>query len=131
MSHFAQVDENDIVISVIVAEQDFIDSGAVGDPASWIQTSYNTRGGVHYGPDGKPDGGIALRANYACVGSIYDRANDVFYAPKPSDLPNAINTGAPQWKWTFPIPRPAEGHKYTWSVTENNWVLKPEEEWDR
>jgi hypothetical protein len=131
MSHFAQVDENDIVVAVIVAEQDFIDSGAVGDPASWIQTSYNTRGGVHYGPDGKPDGGIALRANYASIGCFYDRVNDVFYAPKPTDLPTAILTGPPEWRWTFPIPRPAEPYKYTWSIEENNWVLKPEEEWGR
>jgi hypothetical protein len=82
MSHFAQVDENDVVVQVIVAEQDFIDSGLVGDPASWIQTSYNTRNGIHYGPDGEPDGGIALRGNYACIGGMYDRVNDVFLLPK-------------------------------------------------
>ena len=131
MSHFAKVDENDIVIDVIVAEQDFIDSGLVGDPASWIQTSYNTRAGVHYGPDGKPDGGVALRANYAALGYIYDRVNDVFYAPKPEDRPGLVLTGAPKWIWRYPIPRPAEGYKYDWSVAENNWVLKPEEEWRR
>jgi hypothetical protein len=82
MSHFAQVDENDVVVQVIVAEQDFIDSGLVGDPASWIQTSYNTRNGIHYGPDGEPDGGIALRGNYASIGYKYDRVNDVFLLPE-------------------------------------------------
>lgn len=84
MAHFAQVDENDVVIQVIVAEQEFIDSGLVGDPASWIQTSYNTRGGIHYGPDGEPDGGIALRGNYASIGGTYDRVNDVFLPLKES-----------------------------------------------
>jgi len=46
MAHFAKV-ENGIVTQVIVAEQEFIDSGAVGDPTTWIQTSYNTRNGEH------------------------------------------------------------------------------------
>ncbi len=59
MSHFAHVDENNIVTQVIVAEQDFINSGAVGDPSSWIQTSYNTYAGQH------KNGGTPLRKNYA------------------------------------------------------------------
>lgn len=81
MSHFARINENNVVIEVIVAEQDFIDSGAVGDPAAWIQTSHNTRNGVHYGPDGEPDGGVALRYTYAGIGYTYDAVNDVFVAP--------------------------------------------------
>ena len=96
MSHFAKI-ENEIVTQVIVAEQDFIDSGAVGD--GWVQTSYNTHGGIHYGQDEQPDGGIALRANYAGVGYTYDAINDVFYAPKPKD--NAVlNTTT--WLWEIP-----------------------------
>lgn len=129
MAHFAQVDENDIVIQVIVAEQEFIDSGLVGAPAQWIQTSYNTRNGVHYGPDGQPDGGIALRANYATIGCTYDRVNDVFYAAKPANLPSFISTGAPTWDWTYPVPRPAERYKYRWDEETVSWVLLPEEEW--
>jgi hypothetical protein len=83
MSHFAKV-ENGIVTQVIVAEQDFINTGAVGDPASWVQTSYNTRGGVHYDPTtGEPDGGVALRKNYAGIGYVYDAQRDAFYAPSP------------------------------------------------
>lgn len=76
MSHFAQV-INGIVEQVIVAEQDFIDSGAVGDPSQWIQTSYNTIGGVHI------LGGTPMRKNYAGIGMIYDSVRDAFYAPKP------------------------------------------------
>ena len=83
MSHFAKV-ENGVVTQVIVAEQDFINTGAVGDPASWVQTSYNTRGGVHYSPEtGQPDGGIALRKNYAGIGYTYDSWRDAFIPPKP------------------------------------------------
>ena len=84
MGHFAKV-EDGVVIEVIVAEQDFIDSGAVGDPALWIQTSYNTRGNVHYGADGKPDGGVALRKNYAGIGYMYDKDLDAFIPLKQFD----------------------------------------------
>ena len=59
MSHFAQIDGNNIVTQVIVIEQDVVDTGLFGDPASWIQTSYNTSGGVH------TLGGTPLRKNYA------------------------------------------------------------------
>jgi hypothetical protein len=88
MSHFAKV-ENNIVTQVIVAEQDVIDSGLFGDPKSWIQTSYNTRGGVHYGQDGKPDGGIALRGTFAGIGYSYDAVKDIFIAPV-IELPDVL-----------------------------------------
>ena len=78
MSHFAEIDKNNVVLRVIVAEQDFIDSGAVGNPENWIQTSYNTIGGVH------TKGGQPLRKNYACIGYTYDKARDAFIPPKPS-----------------------------------------------
>lgn len=75
MSHFAKV-EDGIVTQVIVAEQDVIDSGLFGDPASWVQTSYNTHGGQH--PEGR-----ALRKNYAGIGYTYDPERDAFIPPKP------------------------------------------------
>lgn len=78
MSHFAKV-ENGIVTQVIVADQDFINSGAVGNPSDWIQTSYNTYGGVHR------NGGVPLRKNYAGVGFTYDAVRDAFIPPKPSE----------------------------------------------
>ncbi len=63
MGHFAEISgSNNIVTRVIVAEQDFIDSGAVGASSNWIQTSYNTHGGVHI------LGGTPLRKNYAGIG---------------------------------------------------------------
>lgn len=76
MSHFAQV-ENGIVTQVIVAEQDFIDTGALGNPNTWIQTSYNTYGGKHQ------LGGTPLRKNFATVGYTYDATRDAFIPPKP------------------------------------------------
>lgn len=82
MGHFAKVLDGK-VIQVIVAEPEFFNTFVDSSPGQWIQTSYNTRGNVHYGPDGQPDGGVALRGNYAGIGFTYDAQNDVFYAPQP------------------------------------------------
>jgi len=96
MSHFAQI-ENGIVTQVIVAEQDFIDTIT----GTWVQTSYNTRGGIHYAPDSDtPDGEVALRANYAGIGYTYDETNDVFYAPQPDPT---WTISAPDWIWKPPV----------------------------
>lgn len=129
MSHFAKV-ENGIVTQVIVAEQDVIDSGLFG--TGWLQTSYNTSGGVHYGSDGKPDGGIALRANYAGVGYVYDAINDVFYESRPVDINGVLCEsfiiGAPTWIWQNPVPPPSDmgtgtpPKMYGWDETILNWV---------
>jgi len=119
MSHFAHV-QNGIVDQVIVAEQDFINSGAVGPANEWVQTSYNTRGNVHYGQDGQPDGGVALRGNYAGVGYTYDSQNDVFYAPQP--FPSwTLNQST--WLWEPPVPYPTDGKFYTWDEATTSWVV--------
>ena len=122
MGYFAKI-ENNVVTQVIAAEQDFIDSGFVGDPADWKQTSYNTRGGVHYAPNSNtPDGGIALRGNYAGVGYTYDPANDVFYQPKPYPT---WTIAAPAWTWTPPVAYPTDGKIYTWTESTLTWDLAP------
>jgi len=119
MSHFAKVN-NGIVEQVIVAEQDFIDSYIDSSPGTWIKTSYNTYGNVHYGADGQPDGGVALRGNYAGIGSIYDSANDVFYGkqPYPSWTLNA------NWIWEAPSELPKDGKYYEWEEATKTWVTK-------
>ena len=116
MSHFAQV-VNGVVQQVIVAEQDVIDSGMFG--TGWIQTSYNTRGGIHYGQDGQPDGGVALRANYAGLDYTYDHINDVFYAPQPCP---SWTISAPTWIWQPPTPHPNDGKNYGWDEATLSWV---------
>lgn len=112
MSHFAQVDENNIVINVIVAEQDFIDSGLVGDPSSWIQTSYNTHEGVHL------NGKEPLRKNYAAIGHTYDPERDAFIPKKQFE------------SWVFdedkcvyvpPKPMPTDGKEYVWNEATVDW----------
>jgi hypothetical protein len=123
MSNFAYVPtiENDksIVEDVIVIDQDIIDTGAFGNPSNYVQTSYNTRGGIHYGQDGQPDGGVALRANYAGIGYTYDSVNDVFYAPQP--YPSWI-ISAPTWEWQAPVPYPLTGGPYIWDETTQTWI---------
>lgn len=95
MSHFAQIDSNNIVVNVIVAEQDFIDSGVVGDPKLWVQTSYNTYAGAH------KLGGTPLRKNYAGVGYTYDPQRDAFIPPKPDDGEYVLNEDTCLWT---PVP---------------------------
>jgi len=128
MSHFAQIDNNDIVINVIVAEQEFIDSGIVGSADQWIQTSYNTRANIHYDPvTNQPSGKPALRGNYAGIGYTYDRTNDVFYPPSPYA---SWTIGADtNWQWTAPIPVPSDAgtgtpaKDYIWNETTCSWDL--------
>jgi len=119
MSHFAEAQDG-IVQNVIVAEQEFIDSGAVGDSSNWIQTSYNTRGGIHYAPSSNiSDNGIALRKNYAGIGYTYDSIRNAFYSPQPF----------PSWllddetcQWNAPVPMPDDGKIYNWDESTTSWI---------
>lgn len=119
MGHFAKV-VNGKVTNVIVAEPEFFDTFIDNSPGDWIQTSYNTRGNVHYDPvTGQPDGGVALRGNYASYGHTYDKENDVFYAPQP--FPSfTLNTNT--WLWESPVPYPTDGKRYRWDEEILNWV---------
>ena len=119
MSHFAKV-ENGIVTQVIVAEQDVIDSGIFGH--GWIQTSYNTRGNVHYGQDGQPDGGVALNKNYAGIGYTWDGVG--FSAPKPYPSWTLNST---TYLWEAPTPAPTEGGPWMWVEADLNWQVIPTE----
>lgn len=118
MGHFAKV-LNGVVQQVITADQEFFDTFIDSSPGNWIKTSYNTRGGVHYGEDGQPDGGVALRANYAGVGFTYDVANDVFYAPQPFP---SWTISPPDWIWKAPVEKPTDGKEYKWDEATLNWV---------
>ena len=107
MSHFAKV-VNNIVTQVIVAEQDFVDT----QEGTWIQTSYNTYGGVH------SSGKIPLRKNYAGIGYIYDAVRDAFYFPQPY----------PSWTlnedsciWEAPTPMPEDSMCY-WDEDTLSWI---------
>ena len=112
MSHFAKVEDN-IVTQVIVVEQDVIDTGLFGDPSSWVQTSYNTHGGVH------ANGGTPLRKNYAGIGYTYDLTRDAFIPPKPfaSWVLNEETC-----LWDAPVAMPDDGKIYRWDEDTLSWV---------
>ena len=119
MSHFAKVCDGK-VITVNCAEKEFFDTFVDSSPGEWIQTSYNTRGNVHCGPDGKPDGGVALRGNYAGIGYTYDRQNDVFYAPQPY---GSWTLNQATWLWEPPVSYPDDGQRYFWDEPTVSWKV--------
>jgi len=121
MSYYAKVVDG-IVTKVLRADIEFINTFQDGTPGEWIQTSYNTRGNVHYLPNSNtPSGQPPLRGNYAGVGHIYDEENDVFYPPKP--YPSwVLDTNI--WNWKAPVPCPfvSGGPLYIWNEPTLNWI---------
>jgi hypothetical protein len=118
MAHYAKV-LNGLVVNVIVADPEFLAVYVDDSPGDYIQTSYRTIGGVHYGEDGLPDGGIALRKNFAGIGYSYDRERDAFIPPKPfaSWLLNEETC-----LWDAPVPYPQDGKRYAWDEADQVWV---------
>jgi hypothetical protein len=108
MSHYAKV-ENGIVTQVIVAESDFISTGALGDPAAWIQTSYNTHANQH--PEGRP-----LHKNYAGIGYTFDGTG--FAAPQPFA---SWSLNQDSYTWEAPVAMPTEGGQYSWNEETQSW----------
>ena len=104
MAHFAQINEDGIVINVIVAEQDFISSGLLGDPATWIQTSYNTEGDYH--PEGKP-----LRKNFAGIDHTYDRVRNAFIEKPLGQLISYFELNEQTCQWN---PHTSDTCPYVW-----------------
>jgi hypothetical protein len=111
MAHFAKVTDG-IVTQVIVAEPAFFATFVDTSPGEWIQTSYNTHGGVH------ATGGTPLRKNYAGIGYTYDRARDAFIPPQPfsSWLLNETTC-----LWNSPVAYPTDGKQYTWNESSQQW----------
>jgi hypothetical protein len=116
MANFAKV-LNGVVQNVIVAEPDFFDTFIDNSPGEWIQTSYNTKAGVH--PEGRP-----LRKNFAAIGFMYDRERDAFIPPQPH----------PSWLlnedtclWKAPSDYPDNGNMYHWNEENETWdeVIEP------
>ena len=113
--HYAKI-ENNIVTKVIVAEAEFFDTFVDDSPGEWVQTSYNTHGGVH------SNGETPLRKNYAAVGMTYDSVRDAFIAPQPY----------PSWTlvedtclWEAPMVMPTDGvagNLYKWDEDTTSWV---------
>lgn len=119
MPHYAKVNTGKVV-DIIVAEPEFFENFVDTTPGEWIQTSYNTRGNVHYAPNSDtPSGGEPLRGNYAIIGGFYDHIHDVFYSgsPYPSWILNQET-----WLWNAPVPYPDDGKEYVWNEESKNWI---------
>lgn len=102
MSYFAEI-QNGIVVRVIVADQTFIDSGSVGDPKNWVETSV--------------DGSI--RKNFAAIGHEYDQGLDAFIPPKQFNS-WILNTQKAQYE--APVAEPKDGKVYEWNEQQLTWV---------
>ena len=113
MSHFAQIDENNIVTRVIVIDQPTVDTGLFGDPSSFVQTSYNTRGGIHL------LGGTPLRKNYAGIGFVYDSERDAFIPPQPFA---SWTLNESTCLWHAPVDMPTDSKLYVWDEDTLSWV---------
>jgi hypothetical protein len=116
MSHFAKLDENNIVTFVTVGRQE--DDGLEAELSArtgdtYKQTSYNTRGGVHL------LGGTPLRKNYAGIGYTYDEERDAFIPPKPFES-WVLNEDTCLWE--SPVPYPSDGERYTWDEEAGAWI---------
>ena len=112
MAHFAKVVDGKVT-QVIVAEPEFFNTFVDSSPGEWIQTSYNTRGGVH------TLGGTPLRKNYAGVGYIYDSVRDAFIPPKPYAL---WTLNEDTCLWDAPVAYPTDGKIYNWDENTQQWV---------
>ena len=123
MAHFAEVDENNIVLRVLVVDdlhesngQEFL-ATTLGLGGTWIKTSYNTNAGVH------SKGGTPLRKNYAGIGYTYDSGRDAFIAPKP--YPSWV-LNEESCVYEAPVAYPTDGEMYTWNEETTSWDLVTE-----
>ena len=111
MGHFAKV-INGVVDQVIVAEPEFFDTFVDSSPGEWIQTSYNTKGGVH------TQGGTPLRKNFAGKNWTYDKVRDAFIPPKQFES-WVLNEDTCLWE--APAAMPDDGNRYSWNEAELRW----------
>jgi hypothetical protein len=124
LAHFAKLDSNNVVIFVTVGRDE--DNGKEAELTArtgdvYKQTSYNTRGGVHYQADGTPsaDQSKAFRKNYAGLGYTYDAGRDAFIPPKPY---NSWVLNETTCLWDAPVAMPTDGKRYSWDEATTSWV---------
>jgi hypothetical protein len=107
MAHFAQVNDENIVLQVLVTDNDYPNEGydwlVETFGGRWIQTSYNAR----------------IRKNFAGIGFTYDEGRDAFIPPKPFD---SWELDEETCTWVAPTPYPAGDKRYTWNEEELEWT---------
>ena len=114
MAHWAEIDDNNTVVRVLVADDNSHDWLVERLGGTWLQTSYNTRAGVH------TLGGTPFRGNYAGVGYSYLEAEDIFMPPKPYE---SWSLNVETASWVAPIPKPEDGQNYIWDEESTSWTL--------
>jgi hypothetical protein len=106
MSHFAEVDQNNIVLRVLVGDNNMPDEGhgwfVENLGGTWVQTSYNGK----------------IRKNFAAIGYTYDEHRDAFIPPRPF-ASWTLDEEACQWQ--APVPRPRNGMDYVWNEDKLSW----------
>ena len=113
MAHFAKI-ENGIVTQVNVIDEEYFHANReTRYTGQWVQTSYNTQGGVHL------LGGTPLRKNYAGIGYTYDEARDAFIPPKPF---NSWLLNEDTCQWDAPVAYPTDGKLYIWDEEQQQWT---------
>jgi len=111
MSYFAKVNDDNIVEQVVVAESvEWCETNIGG---TWLQTSYNTSGGVHNA------GGTPFRKNYAGIGYSYDEGRDAFLPPNPY---NSWLLNENTCLWEAPTSMPTDDKRYAWDESTLSWV---------
>lgn len=120
MAHFAKIDNLGIVATVLSgSDSDTELSLCARTDGTYRQTSYNTKGGIHY-TDGVPssDQSKAFRKNYAGIGYSYDQVRDAFISPKQYQS-WVLNEDTCQWD--APTAMPSDGKRYTWNESTKAW----------
>jgi hypothetical protein len=125
MSHFAKLDENNVVVFVAVGRQE--DDGKEAELSArtgdvYKQTSYNTRGGIYYDSktnEPSADQSKAFRKNFAGIGYTYNAEHDAFIPPKPF---NSWLLNEETYLWNSPVPYPNDGNLYLWDEESMLWV---------
>lgn len=134
MAHFAQIGLNNVVKNIVVVDESFFEDGEGNRSEenaiqklinntghlTWVQTSYNTRQGVHVDLAHNPTGGLPLRKNFAVIGGTYDPNRDAFIPPKPFES-WVLNEDT--CDWDPPTPYPDNGNYYDWDEATQSWVL--------
>jgi hypothetical protein len=112
MAHFAKIENGTVTQVNVVDENYFAENRETRYTGTWVQTSYNTQGGVHL------LGGTPLRKNYAGIGYTYDEARDAFIPPKPF---NSWLLDEDTCLWKAPVAYPTDDKFYTWNEDNQNW----------
>lgn len=116
MSHWAELDENNVVIRVLVGNNDDPNEGLDWIEENlggrWLKTSYNTQGGVH------SQGETPFRGNFAATGFTYDEELDAFIAPKRFD---SWVLNIERFEWEAPVSYPEDGNLYIWNESTYSW----------